>query len=74
MDVYRTVSGDSKAEAFAIGGGTYAKKFGGNFVAFGPEFPNRESMRIHNSDEHLIIEDFKRHLVICTMAMIVLAS
>lgn len=74
MDVYRAVSGDSKAEPFAIGGGTYAKKFGGNFVAFGPEFPNRESTRIHNSDEHLIIEDFKTHLVICTMAMIALAS
>lgn len=74
MDVYRTVTGDQSAEPFAIGGGTYAKKFGGNFVAFGPEFPSDESMNIHNFDEHFVIDAFKRHLVISTLAMYLLAA
>lgn len=74
MDVYRTVTGEQDAEPFAIGGGTYAKKFGGNFVAFGPEFPCDESMNIHNFDEHFIIDAFKRHLVISTLAMYLLAA
>ena len=74
MNAYRTATGDLSAEPFAIGGGTYAKKFGGNFVAFGPEFPNQEPANIHNFDEHVVVEDFKRHLVVSTLAMIALAS
>lgn len=74
MDVYRAVSGEHDAEPFIIGGGTYAKEFGGNFVAFGPEFPGAESCNIHNFDEYLVIEDYKKHLVICTLAMASLAE
>lgn len=74
MSAYRTATGDLEAEPYAIGGGTYAKKFGGNFVAFGPEFPNQEPSNIHNFDENVVIENFKKHLLISTMAIIALAS
>lgn len=74
MSAYQAATGDLAAEPYAIGGGTYAKKFGGNFVAFGPEFPDQESSNIHNFDEHVVIENFKKHLLISTLAMIALAS
>lgn len=60
-EMYRQYSGDHSANK-TIGGGTYAKKFP-NFVAFGPEFPNRihpEGLFVggpHQRDEGIFIED-----------------
>lgn len=55
VDTYNSVTGDNR-EAIAVGGATYARvmKHG---VAFGPEFPDREST-IHMPDERVSVEDF----------------
>ena len=74
LNVYREVTGQKDAQPFAIGGGTYARNIGKNFVAFGPEFPGSEPMLIHSPNEHLIISQFMDHCVICAMAMIALAE
>jgi succinyl-diaminopimelate desuccinylase len=74
LQVYRDVTGDQNADAFTIGGGTYAKALGKQFVAFGPEFPGAEPSNVHNVDEHVTIDAFMDHCVICTMAMYELAK
>jgi succinyl-diaminopimelate desuccinylase len=74
LQVYRDVTGDQNADAFTIGGGTYAKALGKQFVAFGPEFPGAEPSNVHNVDEHVTIDAFIDHCVICTMAMYELAK
>jgi succinyl-diaminopimelate desuccinylase len=68
------VTGDKDAEAQAIGGGTYARALGKNFVAFGPEFPDSEPMNVHDADEHIRKDLFLDHCVICTLAMAALAG
>lgn len=57
LKAYNDVTGDN-ASPITIGGGTYARalKCG---VAFGPMFPNMESV-IHQKDERLSIADFKK--------------
>ena len=61
-NVYRKYSKDETTPNMTIGGGTYAKKFP-NFVAFGPEFPNRtqpEGMFVggcHQKDEGIRVDD-----------------
>ncbi len=74
LGVYREVTGDKDAEAQAIGGGTYARALGKNFVAFGPEFPDSEPMNVHDADEHIRKDLFLDHCVICTLAMAALAG
>ncbi len=69
VSVYRNVMHDPEAKSFSIGGGTYAKTMGNNFVAFGPEFPNRENLRIHDVNEHMILEDYLKHCLISTLAV-----
>lgn len=73
MAAYRDVTGDEQAQPMVIGGGTYAKKLGKNFVAFGPDFIGTESTQIHNVDEHIGLERFLDHCVICTLGMMRLA-
>lgn len=55
MDVYRKHTGDTKNDAFVLGGGTYARclKKG---VAFGLLFPNKEDT-MHQANEYLEVED-----------------
>ena len=55
MDVYRKHTGDTKNDAFVLGGGTYARclKKG---VAFGLLFPDKEDT-MHQANEYLEIED-----------------
>ncbi len=74
LAVYRQVTGDQTADAFTIGGGTYAKALGKNFVAFGPEFPGSEPMNVHDADEHILKELFLDHCVVCTLGMAALAG
>lgn len=50
LDSYREVSGDLR-EPLVIGGGTYAKMFP-NFLAFGPEDPDRPTLA-HQADEYI---------------------
>ena len=55
MDVYRKHTGDTKNDAFVLGGGTYARclKKG---VAFGLLFPDKEDT-MHQANEYLEVED-----------------
>ena len=55
MDVYRKYTGDTKNDAFVLGGGTYARclKKG---VAFGLLFPGKEDT-MHQANEYLEVED-----------------
>ena len=55
MDVYRKHTGDTKNDAFVLGGGTYARclKKG---VAFGLLFPGKEDT-MHQANESLEVED-----------------
>ncbi|MGX7112420.1 dipeptidase PepV [Gemella cuniculi] len=55
VDVYRKYTGDTKNEAFVLGGGTYARclKKG---VAFGALLPGREDT-MHQANEYILIED-----------------
>ena len=73
-DVYRRVTGDQETPIRAMGGGTYARHIGKNFIAFGPTFPNSEPENAHNANEHFVIEDFMRHCVVTTIAMYELAK
>lgn len=73
LGVYRDVTGDQNAQSMTIGGGTYARHVGKNFVAFGPEFGDTD-YHMHNADEFYPVEDFMKHCVICTMGMLKLAE
>ena len=55
VDVYRKHTGDTKNDAFVLGGGTYARclKKG---VAFGLLFPGKQDT-MHQANEFLEIED-----------------
>ncbi len=61
MHAYQAYTKDTFSPAKTIGGGTYARKFE-NFVAFGPEFPNRETPNFfvggpHEKDEGIKLDD-----------------
>lgn len=64
---YEEVTGEAPL-MYHTGGGTYARKLGGNGVAFGPIFPGEDG-RLHNSNEGLSIESFWKHAEICLEAM-----
>ncbi len=66
-DSYEEIMGE-KPLMYATGGGTYARKLGGNGVAFGPVFPG-EDARLHNSNEGILEENFWKHAQICLEAM-----
>ena len=59
---YEDVTGDYETQMEAIGGGTYAKAIN-NCIAFGCEFPG-ESNHIHDVNECLSIENFKKQVEI----------
>lgn len=54
LGAYEKVTG-TRGEAFAIGGGTYAKAMS-NCVAFGPNFPGQENM-VHKTNEYITVEN-----------------
>ena len=57
LKAYRDVTGDN-SDMIAIGGGTYAKSIN-NIIAFGCAF-NEEENHIHDANESLGIDDFKK--------------
>lgn len=77
--VYREYSKDTFTPNITIGGGTYAKKFP-NFVAFGPEFPNRKSPEhmfvggCHQKDEGVNVDDLLLSVGIYTASLEKLAK
>ena len=61
LKAYRDVTGDN-SDMIAIGGGTYAKSIN-NIIAFGCAF-NEEENHIHDANESLGINDFKKQVEI----------
>ena len=61
LKAYRDITGDD-GDMIAIGGGTYAKSIK-NIIAFGCAF-NEEENHIHDANESLGIEDFKKQVEI----------
>ena len=57
-----------KPSLYTTGGGTYARKLGGNGVAFGPVFEG-EISNIHNANECINVDKFFKHAQICLEAM-----
>lgn len=60
LKAYQDVTGDTTTKMEAIGGGTYAKSMN-NIIAFGCEFQG-ENCNIHNANESLKIENFKKQV------------
>lgn len=73
LKVYREVTGEQDAKSVTIGGGTYARHVGKKFVAFGPEFNDRD-YHMHDADEFYPLDEYMKHCVICTMGMLELAK
>lgn len=71
LNVYEEETGD-KGEAFAIGGGTYAKEMP-NIVAFGPIFPGKPDLD-HQANEYIEIEDLVMNAKIYAKAIYELAK
>ena len=67
LKAYQDVTGDKKSKMSAIGGGTYAKAMD-NIIAFGCEFAG-ESNHIHDANEALDIESFKKQVEIYVEAI-----
>lgn len=65
---YESVMGEP-CNLYATGGGTYARAFHGNAVAFGLLFPDEPHRRLHNSNEHIDINRYFQHAQICLEAM-----
>ena len=64
---YEDVTGDKESEMEAIGGGTYAKAIN-NCIAFGCEFIGEEA-HIHDANERLKIDNFKKQVEIYVEAI-----
>ena len=62
LKAYRDVTGDNISKMEAIGGGTYAKSMN-NIIAFGCEFNGKDN-HIHDANECLDIDDFKKQVKI----------
>lgn len=62
IKAYQDVTGDLKSKMIAIGGGTYAKEVN-NIIAFGCGF-DKEEDNIHNANESLSLENFKKQVLI----------
>lgn len=64
---YESIMGE-KPSIYTTGGGTYARKLGGNGVAFGPIFEGEVS-NIHNANECINVDLFFKHAQICLESM-----
>jgi len=68
QDSFAEITGQP-ATVYATGGGTYARAFKGNAVAFGPFFADEPDRRLHNTNENIDIDRFMTHAQICLEAM-----
>ena len=69
-EVYIKETGDTVNKKMTIGGGTYAKETR-NTIAFGSAFPGVDC-RIHNSDEFILLEHFRKSMAIYAHAIMAL--
>lgn len=65
-EAYKNIMGENP-DLYATGGGTYARKLGGNGVAFGPAFKD-DVTNMHNANESIDKEKFFKHAQICLEA------
>ena len=68
MRSYRDCTGDEESQPIIIGGGTYARAFDGNFVAFGAKFPGGESVE-HQANEYILEDEFMKMTEIYALAI-----
>ena len=71
MSIYQDHTGDTESQPLVIGGGTYARAFD-NVVAFGACFPWTKD-KMHQADEELTVEDFRKMTLIFADAIYRLA-
>lgn len=71
MDIYRAHTGDEQSQPLVIGGGTYSRAFD-NVVAFGACFPWTND-KMHQADEELTLDDFRKMTLIFADAIYRLA-
>ena len=69
-EVYIKETGDTVNKKMTIGGGTYAKETR-NTIAVGSAFPGVDC-RIHNSDEFILLEHFRKSMAIYAHAIMAL--
>ncbi len=75
VELYRTITGEKDAQAYTMGGGTYARYLK-NAFAFGPVFPGRNPVTIpghggiHQPDEALVIDDYMQAMKIYILSTI----
>ena len=75
MNLYRDITGEKDAQAYTMGGGTYARLLK-NAFAFGPTFPGRNPVKtpghggIHQPDEALVIDDYMKAMKIYILSTI----
>lgn len=62
IKAYQDVTGDTESKMKAIGGGTYAKSIH-NIIAFGCGF-EKDKDNIHNANESMAIDNFKKQVLI----------
>lgn len=67
LAAYQKITGDLTSAPLAIGGGTYARALK-NAVAFGPVFPG-EVESAHQKDEFILVESFKKMMIIYAEAL-----
>jgi succinyl-diaminopimelate desuccinylase len=72
VGVYRKYSNDLESQPIVTGGGTFARLWE-NSVAFGPNFPGKES-NIHNKNECIEIEDLIKTIAIYAESLYLLAK
>lgn len=70
--IYISNTNDQKTKLIATGGGTYAREFE-NLVAFGPQFPNKESL-MHAPNEYILKKDLIKAGAIYLEAFLTLAK
>ena len=75
LELYREITGEKDAQAYTMGGGTYARHLK-NAFAFGPTFPGRNPVDIpghggiHQPDEALVIDDYMQAMKIYILSTI----
>ncbi len=65
---YKKATGE-EAKLCLTGGGTYSRAFPNVCVSFGMEFEGGENCCYHQANEHILLEEFWRHTVICAHAI-----
>lgn len=72
LSAYTLIVGENNAQPKSMSGSTFARAFSKG-CSFGPEFPNKD-YRIHNSNEHVSIDELKKMYEIYKTALLNLSK